>query len=129
MHHRHNALQQWLKSILEPAAFTITPLAGDASFRRYFRIHTASHSYVLMDAPPEKETITPFMHIGKALAAIGIHTPAIHAYEAAQGFLLIANYHSLQPKNRCYRIRLPGFVMKSVINRRYLCTVITMRVI
>ena len=33
----------------------IEPLAGDASFRRYFRVTRGNRTAVLMDAPPPKE--------------------------------------------------------------------------
>ncbi|MEY4502736.1 MAG: hypothetical protein RIS52_2626, partial [Pseudomonadota bacterium] len=34
---------------------TILPLAGDASFRRYFRVVDGDRQAVLMDAPPPHE--------------------------------------------------------------------------
>ena len=48
-------LQHWLTSIFKKEYFEILPLADDASFRRYFRIKTNSQTWVVMDAPPEKE--------------------------------------------------------------------------
>src|SRR5687768_18413428 len=39
----------------------IRPLAGDASFRRYFRVHAGERTAVLMDAPPEHEDVGPFL--------------------------------------------------------------------
>src|SRR5689334_14624716 len=37
----------------------ILPLAGDASFRRYFRVVDGGRSAVLMDAPPPHEDPRP----------------------------------------------------------------------
>src|SRR5438270_73786 len=37
----------------------ILPLAGDASFRRYFRVVKDGKTAVLMDAPPQYEDIGP----------------------------------------------------------------------
>ena len=45
----------------------ILPLAGDASFRRYFRVVRGGDSAVLMDAPPEHEDIGPFLVAGHLL--------------------------------------------------------------
>ncbi len=89
MQTRQNALNKWLKNIVGDIPYTLFPLAGDASFRRYFRLHYDNHVYVVMDAPPKKETITPFINIGNKLASIGIHTPRIHAADSANGFALL----------------------------------------
>lgn len=89
MQTRENALNNWLKKILGDTPFTVTPLAGDASFRRYFRLHTEGHTRVIMDAPPGKETLIHFVHIEEILATVGIITPTIHAIDHTQGFALL----------------------------------------
>jgi aminoglycoside/choline kinase family phosphotransferase len=89
MQTRQQALHEWLINFFGHDQFMISPLAGDASFRRYFRIHQQKNSYVLMDAPPEKEAILPFINVTKKLAEGGIHSPKIHAMEPKQGFLLL----------------------------------------
>src|SRR5205809_1894214 len=43
----------------------IRPLAGDASFRRYFRIHHGARRAVLMDAPPPHEDPRPFIAVAE----------------------------------------------------------------
>ncbi|MCP0913791.1 MULTISPECIES: aminoglycoside phosphotransferase family protein [Legionella] len=89
MHARQSALNNWLKRILGTGTFTLTTLAGDASFRRYYRLFHENRSYVVMDAPPEKENILPFMQIGNALRNQGIHTPYQYAADSEQGFILL----------------------------------------
>ena len=89
MHTRQNALNKWLKNIVGDTPFTLTPLAGDASFRRYFRLQSGGLTRVVMDAPPDKETITSFIDVGNILTSIGVHTPAIHAVEYSQGFIVL----------------------------------------
>ncbi len=89
MHTRQNALNKWLEEIFKDTPFTIAPLAGDASFRRYFRLHAGNTTRVVMDAPPDKETIEPFINIARLLAEKGIHAPSIHAVEYTQGFILL----------------------------------------
>lgn len=89
MHTRQNELNKWLKNIFGNTPFHLVLLAGDASFRRYFRLHCGELTHVVMDAPPDKEMITPFINISKKLASMGIHTPAILAFEQAQGFILL----------------------------------------
>lgn len=105
MHARQNALNKWLKDILGDTAFTLTPLAGDASFRRYFRMKQGETTRVVMDAPPDKENIEPFLNVSHILTAGGIHTPTVYAVEEAQGFILLEDlgdellFHTLSPNN------------------------------
>ncbi len=66
------------------------PLAGDASFRRYERVHCKQGKcYVLMDAPPEKEDVRPFIAIGSYLGHCGYSAPEILAEEPEDGLLLL----------------------------------------
>lgn len=64
-------------------------LAGDASFRKYERVFLNDKQAVLMDAPPEKEDIRPFMHIGTHLLQNGLSAPAIYASDIQNGLLLL----------------------------------------
>src|SRR4051794_26425050 len=49
----------------------ILPLAGDASFRRYFRVLHGDRSAVLMDAPPPHEDPRPFVAVAEWLESVG----------------------------------------------------------
>ena len=89
MQTRENALNKWLIKILASTSFTLTPLAGDASFRRYFRLYHAGKTSVLMDAPPEKESLNAFIEVEKKLQSQGIITPRIRAMDLTYGFLLL----------------------------------------
>lgn len=71
----------------------IEPLAGDASFRRYFRVRKADgHSAMLMDAPPPHEDPRPFLHVAKYLLQHGFRAPAIHGEDLARGMVLIEDF-------------------------------------
>lgn len=67
----------------------IKPLAGDASFRRYERVFLDGKQAVLMDAPPEKEDVRPFITVAKYLESMGMSSPRILAEDVEQGFLLL----------------------------------------
>ena len=70
----------------------IEPLAGDASFRRYFRIlHDDGRRAVLMDAPPPHEDPRPFVAVAEWLTSIGLAAPDILARDLDQGLLLLAD--------------------------------------
>lgn len=71
------------------AAAPISLLAGDASFRKYWRISTANTSLVLMDAPPEHEDVRPFIHVAALLKEAGVRVPDIFAANEEHGFLLL----------------------------------------
>lgn len=64
-------------------------LAADASFRRYDRIVDGARTAVLMDAPPPKENVAPFVAVANHLAAMGFGAPKILAEDREQGFLLL----------------------------------------
>lgn len=70
----------------------ILPLAGDASFRRYFRVVDAGRTAVLMDAPPPHEDPKPFIDIARWLHQRGFAAPAIHALDLAEGLVLIEDF-------------------------------------
>lgn len=70
----------------------VTPLAGDASFRRYFRVLDRGRQAVLMDAPPEHEDVRPFLHIADLLLRHGFSAPRLLHADTEQGFLLIEDF-------------------------------------
>lgn len=64
-------------------------LAGDASFRKYYRLTRPGGTAVVMDAPPPQEDVRPFVRIGRHLIALGLSAPQILAEDAEHGFLLL----------------------------------------
>lgn len=70
----------------------IRPLAGDASFRRYFRVHRGDETAVLMDAPPPHEDPKPFIAVAEWLCGAGLSAPAILARDLDKGLLLLDDF-------------------------------------
>jgi N-acetylmuramate 1-kinase len=70
----------------------ILPLAGDASFRRYFRVIDGNRSAVLMDAPPPHENPRPFIAVAEWLASVGLSAPEILARDLDKGMLLLGDF-------------------------------------
>ncbi len=66
----------------------LLPVSGDASFRRYFRVHSHNLTWIAVDAPPETEDSGQFVAIARAWAPLDIHVPRIHACDLKQGFML-----------------------------------------
>lgn len=91
---RLNALCEWLQT--QPAAAgldiaSLAPASADASFRRYLRIEGNGKTFIVMDAPPEKETIAPFLKVDALMQEAGLNVPRILASDAAQGFILMSD--------------------------------------
>ena len=70
----------------------ILPLAGDASFRRYFRVVDGARQAVLMDAPPPHEDPRPFIAVAEYLCDQGLNAPTIIARDLDRGLLLIEDF-------------------------------------
>lgn len=92
MHTRQNALQKWLNSVTTHANHKLLPLANDASFRRYFRLETPEATYIVMDAPPDKLSLQPFIQIAERLSQRGFRPPHIYAADAQLGFMLLEDF-------------------------------------
>jgi len=89
---RAEQLRGWLNATLGVET-RIAPASDDASFRRYFRVRRAGAqpSLIAMDAPPDKESCAQFVRVAGLFAEAGVHVPAIHAQDLAQGFLLLSD--------------------------------------
>jgi hypothetical protein len=64
-------------------------LAADASFRRYDRLRRQGEKAVLMDAPPPKEDVRPFIAIARHLLSLGYSAPRLLAEDPESGLLLL----------------------------------------
>jgi len=91
---RVGSILNWLGSDLRFNVESIATVSGDASFRRYFRVGMTSETYIVMDAPPERETIEPFIHVAGLLDGAGVHVPDILAINRTEGFLLLSDMGS-----------------------------------
>ena len=70
----------------------VEPLAGDASFRRYFRVVEGNRTAVLMDAPPPQEDVRPFVAVAEWLHSVGLSAPEILARDVERGLLLLGDF-------------------------------------
>jgi len=88
---RHSQLQQWLESLAKNTYTNLQPASADASFRQYFRVTNKNDNktYIVMDAPPEKEDSRPFMLVTDLIRRVKVNAPNIIAVDAKQGFMLL----------------------------------------
>jgi N-acetylmuramate 1-kinase len=85
---RLELLERWLNGLFGGEEFRLAPASADASFRRYFRVTRGDQTWIVMDAPPEKEDMEPYLRIASMLADIGVNAPRILERNLEQGFLL-----------------------------------------
>ena len=89
-------LTQWVIEDLGMAGASIAPASVDASFRRYFRVTRDSDTYIVMDAPPEKEDSGPFVKVARLLGGMNLNVPIILARDMERGYLLLSDLGSRQ---------------------------------
>ena len=81
--------REWVAEQIGKAASRIEPISGDASFRRYFRVHGGGRTLVLMDAPPDREDSRPFIDVCERLRGAGLHAPEVLHFDLQLGFGLL----------------------------------------
>ena len=86
------AFTDWLLGLstahhLQPASVRVA--SADASFRRYFRVDGQGATYILMDAPPDKENSQPFVTIAQLMKDAGLLAPQVLTWDQPHGFMLL----------------------------------------
>jgi N-acetylmuramate 1-kinase len=69
-----------------------TRLAGDASFRCYYRLRRGLDRMIVMDAPPPQEDVAAYIAVAKMLRGLGLSAPEVLAEDRDLGFLLIEDF-------------------------------------
>jgi hypothetical protein len=90
-----DALLQWCSKLVEPVAgrsLGLCAVAGDASFRRYYRLAGCEPTRIAVFAPPDKERNLEFTRIAALLRAAGVCAPEVLAHDSANGFLLLSDF-------------------------------------
>jgi N-acetylmuramate 1-kinase len=90
---RTEQLARWVATqvSLDKASASLTPIANDAGFRRYFRFASPSQ-WLAVDAPPATEDSNQFIALANYLSANGVATPRIYSADNTHGFLLVEDF-------------------------------------
>ncbi len=91
---REAAFHRWLQEASATHrldASSVQPASADASFRRYLRVQGADGSFIIMDAPPDKEDCRPFVKVAALMAEAGLNVPRVLAWDEAHGFMLLSD--------------------------------------
>jgi len=91
---REKAILHWLTNDLQLNITQFKPASSDASFRRYFRVHQQQDTYIVMDAPPDKEDTAPFIKVAQLFSQAQVNVPQIIQQHTEQGFLLLEDFGS-----------------------------------
>ena len=98
---RTELIRDWLAEDLGwPRDCRLEPASADASFRRYFRAWRPSsqgheaQTRVVMDAPPDKEDIEPYLRVSNLLQRCDVHVPEIEAVDRPRGLILLEDLGS-----------------------------------
>lgn len=108
---RYEQLTQFVQATFPNHTLKIDSLPGDASFRRYHRVYlkasgqdaqtlssseqTFDPSYIVMDAPPQLESIESFVRID-TLMADNINVPTLLSQDIDKGFLVLQDFGSVE---------------------------------
>lgn len=90
-------LNEHLRREITQECLDIRSLAGDASFRRYFRVRLLAQNglpeqtFVLVDAPPP-ESLEPFISIALAYSAARVRVPEVLASDTELGVMLLEDF-------------------------------------
>ena len=103
---RLSLIRSWLTQDLGWRIGQITVASADASFRRYFRVSRGdvnpaawapkADTLVVMDAPPGKEDIAPYLKVTALLEQAGVHVPHVHASDARRGLIVMEDLGDTQ---------------------------------
>jgi aminoglycoside/choline kinase family phosphotransferase len=86
---RFSLVTDWVTRELRLKPRLIEPASSDASFRRYFRVFHEGGTHIVMDAPPGREDVRPYLNITVMLETAGVHVPRVYEWDAERGLLLL----------------------------------------
>jgi len=89
---RADARLAWARAATGIADLGLARASTDAGFRSYWRTlgpNPSATSHIVMDSPPDREDVRPWLHVRGMLEAGGVRVPRVLAEDADTGFLLL----------------------------------------
>ncbi|TZF91589.1 aminoglycoside phosphotransferase family protein [Cognatilysobacter lacus] len=86
---RETARLDWARSATGNPDITLVAASADAGFRSYWRTVGESPTRIVMDSPPDKEDVRPWLAMRDVLEAGGVRVPRVLARDVDTGFLLL----------------------------------------
>jgi len=79
----------WTRRVLGDPDIELVRASVDAGFRSYWRTVGHQSSRIVMDSPPDKEDVRPWLRIRALLENGGVRVPRVQAEDIELGFLLL----------------------------------------
>jgi hypothetical protein len=79
----------WAREAAGDAGIGLVRASVDAGFRSYWRTTGVAPSHIVMDSPPDKEDVRPWLRIRELLESGGVRVPQVLALDVDAGFLLM----------------------------------------
>jgi aminoglycoside/choline kinase family phosphotransferase len=79
----------WARTALRDPAATLERASTDAGFRSYWRSHGSGPARIVMDSPPDREDVRPWLRVRDLLDGGGVRVPRVLARDVERGFLLL----------------------------------------
>ena len=79
----------WARHALSNDTLELERASTDAGFRSYWRTVGSEPSRIVMDSPPDKEDVRPWLAMRRVLEAAGVRVPKVLAEDADAGFLVL----------------------------------------
>ncbi len=96
---RRDALETWVDGVVAASGESVSrpwgSVAGDASFRHFYRVYTSARTLIAMDAPPATENNAQFVRLSRLFRSVGVRVPEVIASDIEQGFLLVSDLGEL----------------------------------
>jgi len=86
---RSHARLEWARAALADPQAELVRASTDAGFRSYWRSSGHDGSRIVMDSPPDKEDVRPWLRMRELLERGGVRVPQVLAQDADAGFLLL----------------------------------------
>jgi N-acetylmuramate 1-kinase len=93
---RFSLVTDWVTRELRLRPRLIEPASSDASFRRYFRVFHQGGTHIVMDAPPGREDVRPYLNITVMLETARVHVPRVYEWDIERGLLLLEDLGTRQ---------------------------------
>ena len=79
----------WTRRAIGDARVDLVRASTDAGFRSYWRTVGDQPSRIVMDSPPDKEDVRPWLRIRTLLESGGVRVPRVLAEDSDAGYLLL----------------------------------------
>jgi aminoglycoside/choline kinase family phosphotransferase len=88
---RQQQLSQWIMKTFSLTQIELSPMNGDAGFRRYFRFVLNNQTLIAVDSPVDKCNNSAFIIMQQQLKSVDVNVPEVKAYDELQGFMCLSD--------------------------------------